>query len=112
VAIDPALLLGGATLAQLQLSLAADLDPPAGPRPPASRYEWSFGSADGAASRGVEPRDAAERQVARVAAEVLGTGPVGVTDDLRAAGLTRAARTEIAARLARETGHDLDEAGA
>jgi phthiocerol/phenolphthiocerol synthesis type-I polyketide synthase D len=48
--------------------------------------------------------------VARVAAEVLGAGPVGVTDDLRAAGLTPAARAEIAARLARETGHDLDPA--
>lgn len=70
VAIDPARLLGGATLAQLQLSLAAELDPPAGPRPPASRYEWSSRSADGAASRGVEPRDAAERQVARVAARL------------------------------------------
>ncbi|HEV2243910.1 MAG TPA: SDR family NAD(P)-dependent oxidoreductase [Streptosporangiaceae bacterium] len=114
VAIDPALLLGGATLAQLQLSLAAELDGrsvSAQRRTPAKRYESSFHSASGAApSRGVEPRDAAERQVARVAAEVLGAGPVGVTDDLRAAGLTPAARAEIAARLARETGHDLDPA--
>jgi len=114
VAIDPALLLGGATLAQLQLSLAAEPDGRWGSadgRPPAQRYESSPRSAAGAtSSRGVEPRDAAERQVARVAAEVLGTGPVGVTDDLSAAGLTRAARTEIAARLARETGHGLDPA--
>jgi len=111
VAVDPALLVGGATLAQLQLSLSAELDPRAERHPRASRYESSSHSADGAAAlRGVEPRDAAERQVARVAAEVLGAGPLSVTDDLRAAGLTPPARAEIAARLARETGHDLDPA--
>jgi phthiocerol/phenolphthiocerol synthesis type-I polyketide synthase D len=48
--------------------------------------------------------------VARVAAEVLGIAAVGVTDDLRAAGLTEAARTEIAGRLGREAGRDLDAA--
>jgi phthiocerol/phenolphthiocerol synthesis type-I polyketide synthase D len=41
-----------------------------------------------------------------VAAEVLRTGPLGVTDDLRA--MPEGARAEIAARLTRETGHDLD----
>jgi phthiocerol/phenolphthiocerol synthesis type-I polyketide synthase D len=61
-----------------------------------------------AVPHGVEPRDAAERQVARVAAEVLRASALGVTDDLRAAGLTTAARAEIAARLTREAGHDLD----
>jgi phthiocerol/phenolphthiocerol synthesis type-I polyketide synthase D len=45
-----------------------------------------------------------------VAADVLGTGPVGVTDDLRGAGLTGVTQAEIAARLARETGRDLDAA--
>jgi phthiocerol/phenolphthiocerol synthesis type-I polyketide synthase D len=119
VTLEPSLLLGGATLAQLQRSLAASLDLPAR-RGPAARdagigRPGGVDGVNGATSHsdmplGVEPRDAAERQVARVAAEVLGAGPVGVTDDLRALGLTGAARAEIAARLARETGHELDPA--
>jgi phthiocerol/phenolphthiocerol synthesis type-I polyketide synthase D len=91
VTIETADILGGATLAALQKSAATAL------------------RADSALSEpAVEPRDAAERQVLRVAAGVLGVPGLGVTHDLRAAGLTHAAQREIAARLAAETGRPLD----
>jgi phthiocerol/phenolphthiocerol synthesis type-I polyketide synthase D len=118
VTVDPGPLLRGATVAQLEKSLAAALDAPADGAAPPPAHE-ALPPADGAAlpraalhraaPRGVEPRDAAERQVARVAADVL--GPLaGVTGDLRRAGLTEVTQAEIAARLARETGRDLDAA--
>jgi len=116
ITVDPALLLGGATLEQLQHALAAELGltPDAAAGAPGATSPGAGGGRPGAPrygpSSGVEPRDAAERQVARIAADVLGAGAVGVTDDLRAAGLTEAARAEIARRLGRETGRDLDPA--
>jgi phthiocerol/phenolphthiocerol synthesis type-I polyketide synthase D len=59
---------------------------------------------------GVEPRDAAERLVARVIADVLGTAVLpGVTDDLAGA-LHGAALAEAGARLAGETGTPVDAA--
>ena len=117
VTIDPALLLDGGTVAQLQHALAAELglQPAAaaatepGTAPPTGADGRLLTSRNGP-SYGVEPRDAAERQVARVAADVLGITAVGVTDDLRPAGLTKAARAEIAGRLGREAGRDLDAA--
>ena len=95
VTLEPAALLGGTTLAQLQESLAVAL----GVAVKAPRI---------VAPGEVEPRDAAERLLARVVAEVLGMRPPGVTDDLRAAGLTAGAKREIAARVSRETGATLD----
>ena len=41
---------------------------------------------------------------------MLGSGPIGIADDLRAAGLTEAAAVEIAARLTVETGRHVDAA--
>jgi phthiocerol/phenolphthiocerol synthesis type-I polyketide synthase D len=108
VTIDPALLLGGGTVAQLRHALAAELglEPAATPSPNGAGGR-PLASRNGS-SHAVEPRDAAERQVARVVADVLGIAVVGVTDDLRAAGLTAAARAEIAGRLEREAGRDVD----
>jgi phthiocerol/phenolphthiocerol synthesis type-I polyketide synthase D len=37
---------------------------------------------------------------------VLGTGPLGVADDLRRLGLTETGQAEVAAKLTAETGHD------
>jgi phthiocerol/phenolphthiocerol synthesis type-I polyketide synthase D len=117
VTIDPAVLLGGGTLAQLRHALAAELglEPAAAAAtepdtaPPTGEDGRPLALRDGS-SYGVEPRDAAERQVARVAAQVLGVAAVGVTDNLLAVGLTEAARAEIAGRLGREAGCDLDAA--
>jgi phthiocerol/phenolphthiocerol synthesis type-I polyketide synthase D len=126
VAIDPASLLGGTTLAGLQRLVALALDgasPPdpaaAGPRVPphagwpgdGARPPSYRSPSSSAVPEAAEPRDAAERQVARVAAAVLGAGPAGVTDSLLPLGLTQAARAEIAARLAAETGRPVTAAG-
>jgi len=83
--------------------------PGGGARPPSPRFA-SVPAAPGAAGDPVEPRDAAERQVLRVAAEVLGAGPAGVTQDLARLGLSPAAEARIAARLATETGRAVDAA--
>jgi len=118
VVLEPAALLGGATLAQLQESVFAALGAPetgpaggapapAEPAPEPVRVEPVPAGAPRPPARqvpaGVEPRDATERLVTRVVAGVLGIPPPGVTDDLGGV-LTGAARAEIAARLAGETG--------
>jgi phthiocerol/phenolphthiocerol synthesis type-I polyketide synthase D len=89
VSVDPALLLGGATITGLQKSITAALE---------------------ATADRVAPRDAAERQVTRVVAGVLAADSLGVTDDLRLLGLTEAEQVEISARLTAETGHRFDVA--
>jgi phthiocerol/phenolphthiocerol synthesis type-I polyketide synthase D len=137
VTIDPALLLAGATVAKLQDMVAGAFNAPgaaapgaAAPGVAAQGVAGSGVAGSGAraadvpetgriapspdpfpvAGRAVEPRDAVERQVTRIAEAVLGTGPLGVTDDLRAVGLTARAQEEIAARLTAETGRWVDAA--
>jgi phthiocerol/phenolphthiocerol synthesis type-I polyketide synthase D len=58
---------------------------------------------------GIEPRDAAERLVARVVAEALGVTP-GVTDDLRAIDQPPTVRQLISQRLSAEIGCHIDAA--
>ncbi|MGE5286674.1 MAG: SDR family NAD(P)-dependent oxidoreductase [Micromonosporaceae bacterium] len=121
ISVDPALLLAGATVAKLQDVVAdgfnaSGTNEPSGATPTAGTVVGASPPAGSpvtgspVAGHGVEPRDAAERHVTRVVAAVLGAGQVGVTDDLRAFGLTEAAQQEIAARLAEETGRDVDAA--
>lgn len=89
VKLETSVLLTGATLATLQEAAGGD-PPPAEPEPH------------------IEPRDITERWVLRVIADVLGADGLGVTHDLRHSGLTDQSRGEIAARLAAETGLQLD----
>jgi acyl transferase domain-containing protein/thioesterase domain-containing protein/acyl carrier protein len=83
VKIETSVILGGATLTELQ-------------------------AAAGAGTPRVEPRDTVERQVFRVIGDVLGDLDSGVTEDLLSSGLTDETRREIASRLAAETGLPLD----
>jgi phthiocerol/phenolphthiocerol synthesis type-I polyketide synthase D len=84
--VDPASLLGGVTPDELAAALAGGELATAGTERPA-----------------VPPRDAVERQVCRIVAEVSGADAPGVTDTLPGG-----MRAEVAARLAAETGLRLE----
>ncbi len=129
VAVEPAALLAGATLAALQalVTEALGAQSPGAGAPEAGAGPVAAAPGDGRAANGagrgalryqeitgergmVEPRDAAERQVARVAAGVLGAGVASVTQHLLPLGLTGAAQAQVADRLAAETGRPVDAA--
>jgi phthiocerol/phenolphthiocerol synthesis type-I polyketide synthase D len=95
VAVPAWLLLQGASLRDLEEAVATELSIEG---EPASKTPWRVGG-----------RDAAERQIVRIFADVLGkTGAISVTDDLLTLGGDHEHAARVVERLAQETGHEVD----